>query len=37
MKIIKYQKLKTNKYKLYLDNNEEITLYDEVIINNNLL
>lgn len=37
MKIIKYKKLKSNKYKIYLDNDEEIVLYDEVILNNNLL
>ena len=37
MKIIKYQKLKSNKYKVVLDNEEEITLYDNVILDNNLL
>ena len=37
MKIIKYQKLKNNKYKLFLDNDKEITLYDSIILNNNLL
>jgi len=37
MKIIKYEKLKSNKYKIYLDNDEDITLYDDVILNNNLL
>ena len=37
MKIIKYQKLKNNKYELLLDNNDKINLYDEVILNNELL
>ena len=37
MQILKYQKLKNNKYKLVLDNDEEITLYDDVILNNSLL
>ena len=37
MKIIKYQKLKNNKYELFLDNNDAITLYDEIILNNDLL
>ena len=37
MKIIKYTKLKNNKYKLFLDNNDTITLQDDVILKNNLL
>ncbi|MBR2603598.1 MAG: RecX family transcriptional regulator [Bacilli bacterium] len=37
MKIIKYEKQRGNKYKVYLDNNENITLYEDVILNNNLL
>ena len=37
MKIIKYQLLKSNKYKITLENDENITLYDNVILNNNLL
>ncbi|MBR1417196.1 MAG: RecX family transcriptional regulator [Bacilli bacterium] len=37
MKIIKYTKLKNNKYKVLLDNSEELTLYDDVILNNDLL
>lgn len=37
MKIDKIKKLKNGKYKVELDNKEAITLYDEVIINNNLL
>ena len=37
MKIKKYQKLKSNKYKVTLDNDDTITLYDEVILDNNLL
>ena len=31
MKINKYKKLKTNTYKLVLDNKEEIVLYDDTI------
>lgn len=37
MKIEKIVKLKSGKYKLYLDNEEVITTYDEVILKNNLL
>ena len=37
MKIIKYKKISNNKYNLYLDNNDTITLYEDVIVNNNLL
>ncbi len=37
MKILKYQKLKSNKYKLILEDSEELVLYDEVILNNDLL
>ena len=37
MKILKFKKISKNKYKLFLDNNESITLYEDVIINNNLL
>ena len=37
MKILKFKKISNDKYKLYLDNNETITLYEDVIINNNLL
>ena len=37
MKIIKYKKLKTNTYKLVLDNKEEIVLYDDTIIKYDLL
>ena len=37
MKIIKYVKLKNNRYKLFLDDNSDIVLYDNVILNNNLL
>lgn len=37
MKIIKYEHIKNNQYKLYLDSKETIILYDEVILNNNLL
>ena len=37
MKIIKYKKLTGNRYKLELENKESIILYEEVILNNNLL
>ncbi len=37
MKINKYKKLKTNTYKLILDNKEEIILYDDTIIKYDLL
>ena len=36
MKIIKYEKKKNNQYKIYLDD-DYITIYDDVILNNNLL
>lgn len=37
MKIIKYEKKGNNTYKVYLENNQTITLYEDVIIKNNLL
>ncbi len=37
MKIVKFQKLKNNQYKLVLDNDLTITLYDDVILAFNLL
>ncbi len=37
MRIIKYQKLKSNKYKVVLENDDTITLYDNIILDNNLL
>lgn len=37
MKIIKYEKKKNGKYRLYLDNNETIDLYEDTILKNNLL
>ena len=37
MKIVSYEKKANNKYKVKLDNDETITLYDNVILNNNLL
>ena len=37
MNIIKYERLKNGKYKVYLDNENTITLYEDVILNNNLL
>lgn len=37
MKISKFKKTSNGKYKIYLDNNETVVLYEDVIINNNLL
>ena len=37
MKIIKYEKKKDGKYKVYLDNGNNIVLYEDTIIKNNLL
>ncbi|MBR1414090.1 MAG: RecX family transcriptional regulator [Bacilli bacterium] len=37
MKILKYTKYKSNQYKLLLENNEEIVLYDEIILKYELL
>lgn len=37
MKIQSFKKLKDNKYKVILDNSDEITLYDDVIVRYNLL
>ena len=37
MNIVKYERLKNGKYKVYLDNEDSITLYEDVILNNNLL
>ena len=37
MKIIKFKKTSKDKYKVYLDDNTTISLYEDVIINNNLL
>ena len=37
MKILKFKKVSKNKYKIFLDNDSNITLYEDVIINNNLL
>ena len=37
MKILKFKKEGKDKYKLFLDNNESISLYEDVIIKNNLL
>ncbi len=36
MKILKYKKIK-NKYKVYFDNDSSIDLYENTILNNNLL
>jgi len=37
MKIIKYEKKGNNTYKIYLENNQTINLYEDVILQNNLL
>lgn len=37
MRISKFKKTSNGKYKIYLDNNDTIVLYEDVIINNNLL
>lgn len=37
MKIVRYQKIGKDKYKLFFDNNDNITLYENVILANNLL
>jgi regulatory protein len=37
MKIVKYQKLSKGKYKLYLDNDTNLILYDDIILKYNLL
>ena len=37
MNILKFKKIGKDKYKVYLDNNTNINLYEDVIINNNLL
>ncbi len=37
MKIIKFKKVSNDKYKIYLDDGKEISLFEDVIVNNNLL
>ena len=37
MKIIKFKKVSLDKYKVYLDNDKVISLYEDVIVNNRLL
>lgn len=37
MKILKYKKISSNKYRVYLDNNENIILHENIIIKYNLL
>lgn len=37
MKILKFKKISSNKYKVHLDDNSSLNLYEDVIINNNLL
>lgn len=37
MKILKYRKINKNQYKLFFDNNDNITLFDEIILKYKLL
>jgi hypothetical protein len=37
MKIIKYEKKGNDQYKIYLENNQTINLYEDVILKHNLL
>lgn len=37
MKIVKFKKVSNDKYKVFLENDDVITLFEEIIINNNLL
>ena len=37
MKIIKYKKMSNNKYKVFLDNGENIQLHENIILKYNLL
>ena len=37
MKIVKYQKLKNSKYKIVLEDKESVDVYEDVILNNDLL
>ena len=37
MKIIKYKKLSKNRYKIFLDSNETLTLHEDIILKYNLL
>ena len=37
MKIVKYTRLASGKYKVLFDNKKELILYESVIINTNLL
>lgn len=37
MKIIKYKKLSNNRYKIYIENNEEYIFFEDVILKYNLL
>lgn len=37
MNIVKYERLKNGKYKVYLDNEDTITLYEDIILKYNLL
>ena len=37
MKIVKYKKIKSNKYEVFLENNEKITLYEDIILKEGLL
>ena len=37
MEIVKFKKDRSNKYKIYLDNDDILLLYDDVIVKYNLL
>lgn len=37
MKILKYEKKGNNTYKIYMENNQSITLYEDIILKHNLL
>ena len=37
MKILKYEKKANNQYKIYLENNETINVYEDVILKHKLL
>ena len=37
MKILKFKKYSSDKYKVYLENGNEIILYEDIILKNNLL
>ena len=37
MKIVKFKKTGKSKYKLYLENNQTLSLYEDIIIKHNLI